>query len=121
MTITQNISDGALGTKRTVTFDGIRSMSMASKFAQIVWIVTQYDSEGSKLTTPDIWQDRTVISPISDENWVDPNTGITVPPDTQGAVPEFSFWWGMLQSNLLPNVLVQAIQTLDSLNRFDQP
>lgn len=121
MTITQNISNGALGTKRTVTFEGIRSMSMQSKFAQIVWIVTQYDSEDNKLSTPDIQQDRTVISPISNDNWVNPQNGITVEEGTEGAVKEFDFWWAMLSSNLLPAVLSQAIKTLDSLNRFDLP
>jgi hypothetical protein len=121
MTITQNISNGALGTKRMVTFEGIRSMSMRSKFAQIVWVVTQYGENDVKLTTPDIQQDRTVISPISNANWVNPQTGITVEAGTEGAVPEFDFWWSMLNSVLLPQVLAQAIQTLDSLNRFDLP
>jgi hypothetical protein len=115
------ISDGKFGQQRFVEFEGIRSMSMQAKFAQIVWVVTQYDANDVKLTTPDIQQDRTVISPISNSNWVNPQTGITVEEGTEGAVPEFDFWWAMLQSNLLPNVLVQAIQTLDSLNRFDQP
>lgn len=119
--ITFDISESALGTKRKVTFEGIRSMSMQSKFAQIVWIVSQYDAEGNKLTTPDIQQDRTVISPISNENVVNPATGVTVEAGTEGAVPEFDFWWTTLQSNLLPVVLAQAIQTLDSLNRFDLP
>lgn len=115
------ISNSTIGTARSVRFDGIELMSIQRKYAEIVWIVTQYDSEDNKLSTPDIQQDRTVISPISNQNWVNPQNGITVEEGAEGAVPEFDFWWAMLSSNLLPAVLSQAIKTLDSLNRFDLP
>jgi hypothetical protein len=121
MDIEVNISDSSIGSKRKVKFESLQDMSLQNKICSIKWIVTQYDSEGNKLTTPDIEQDRMVISPISNKNLVNPQTGITVEAGTQGAVPEFDFWWAMLNSALLPQVLSQAILTLDSLNRFDLP
>ena len=119
--IEQNISDSSIGTKRKVAFDGIEGMSIKSKVARIVWVVTQYDSNDNEITVADINQNRIVISPISNENQVDPQTGITAEVPTEGTVPEFDFWWEMLNSALLPQVLMQAIQILDSQGRFDRP
>ena len=73
------ISDSALGTKRTVQFEGIRSMQISEGFAQIVFIIKQYDNEGNLLNLPDIQQNRAVISPLSDAHHVDPQTAITLP------------------------------------------
>jgi hypothetical protein len=120
MMIEVAISDSALGTKRKVNFEGIRSMQFSIGFAQIVWIVSQLDDEGNKLNLPDINQDRVVISPISNQNQVDPNTGITLPEGEQGS-PEFDWWWAVLQQQTLPTVLTQAISILYSQGRFDRP
>ena len=114
------ISDSALGTKRTVQIEGIRSMQISIGFANVVFIVRQYDSEGKLLELPDIQQNRVVISPISNENQVDPNTGITLPEGEQG-VPEFDWWWAQAQVVPLPTIIQQAITLLDQQGRFDRP
>jgi hypothetical protein len=114
------ISDSALGTKRTVQFEGIRSMQISVGFAQIVFIVRQYDNEGNLLNLPDIQQNRIVISPLSDTNQVDPQTGITLLEGETGA-PEFTWWWTMAMTVPLPTLINQAIQILDSQGRFDRP
>lgn len=113
------ISNSALGTKRTVQFEGIRSMKISNGFAQIVFIVRQYDNENNLLELPDIAQNRVVISPISNVNNVDPNTGVTLPEGEEGT-PEFDWWWQMAQVTPLPTIISQAITLLDQQGRFDR-
>jgi hypothetical protein len=114
------ISDSGLGTKRTVQFEGIRSMGITNGFAQILFIVKQYDNEGNLLELADIQQNRIVISPLSDLNQVDPQTGITLQEGETGA-PEFTWWWTMAMTVPLPTLIAQAIQILDSQGRFNRP
>jgi len=113
------ISNSPLGHYRKVEFEGIRSMSMRQGFAQIIWIVTQYDENWQKIDTPDINQERTVISPISNANNVDPNTGMTLPAGEEG-VPEFDFWWDMLNIQFLPQVIGAVIVMIDNDERYNR-
>jgi hypothetical protein len=115
------ISNSSLGTIRKVKFEGISNMFFSLKTAEIEWLVFQFDQEGNLIESPDIKQGRSVISPISNQNQVNPQTGITLLDGQEGGFPEFDWWWNVLQSQPLPIVLTQAIQILDSQGRFDRP
>jgi len=114
-----NISDGLFGQKRKVKFEGINMMSLSRGFAEIEFLLYQFDNQGELLQSPDLRQARSVVSPLSDANHVDPQTGITLPEGETGA-PEFTWWWTMAKTVPIPTLIEQAIQILDSQGRFDR-
>jgi hypothetical protein len=114
------ISNGEFNQIRKVRFEGINLMRLSIGYAEIEFLVYQYDSKGELLDSPDIAQGRSVISPISNENQVNPQTGITLPEGEQGS-PEFDWWWAQAQVVPLPTIIQQAITLLDHQGRFDRP
>lgn len=111
----------AFGTKRKVIFEGINSMSFEGGFANIVWLVYQYDNDGNLIESRDLVQGRRVVTPISNQERVDKN-GIKLAHDSKEwefGIPQFDFYWKAIQTNPLPLVLNQAAIMLESQGVFN--
>lgn len=124
------ISPNRAGDKRIVIWEGINSMTIQGKFANIVWIVRQLDSNGNQINDPDLLQDRRVITPISDTNRVN-EQGVLIDRENfnsdeefekafESGFPEFTFWMTAIQKETLPNIIIQAANILNQFGRFDR-
>jgi hypothetical protein len=129
------ISDSSLGTRRKVQFEGIKSMTERGQFAQIVWLIWQYDQEGNLLNELDAVQGRQVITPVSGQNRVTAE-GILIMREAfpEGEVGdrayqmafdkgynEYQYWMALLRLAPLPVVLNAAGNLLAQYERYDRP
>jgi len=129
------ISDSSLGTRRKVQFEGIRSMTERGQFAQVVWLIWQYDQEGNLLNELDAVQGRQVITPVSGQNRVTAD-GVLIIREAfpEGEVGdrayqmamnsgynEYQYWMALLRVAPLPQVLAAAGNLLNQHERYDRP
>lgn len=132
--ITFFISDSSLGTRRKVQFEGIRSMTERGQFAQIVWLIWQYDQEGNLVNELDAVQGRQVITPVSGHNRVTAE-GILIIREAfpEGEVGdrayqmafdkgynEYQYWMAVLRLAPLPVVIQAAGNILAEFYRYDR-
>lgn len=133
--------------QRKVVFDGIQYMEVSKKHAEIIWRVYLLDTDDNVILHPDIEIGRVVKSPLTNSNLVDIN-GIMITKELltlqnlinedetqedyeirietlyrttlENGIPEFDFYFEALMEYPLPIILLQAIDLLDSLGRFDR-
>ena len=133
--------------QRRADFEGIQALSISLNQANIVWKIYILNSQGELLNHPDILQGRIHVSKISNEFRVT-TEGVTInedyirsiTPQEEGeleidynyrirsvyetmyanGLPEFDFYWGMLFSVPLPQVISQSIDIIDSLGGYDK-
>lgn len=132
---------------RKVVFEGMQYFEVSKKQAQIIWKVFLLDKEGNNIINPDVENGRIIRSPISNSNKVDQN-GIMISKEIISiqnpilenesvedyqirletilsdelliGIPEFDFYMNALTQYPLPVILMQAIDQLDYLKRFDK-
>lgn len=132
--ISIDIQDSEIGTKMRVYFEGINSMTEEGQFANIVWIVRQYDQDGKQLNPLFAVQERRVVTPVSGGNRVT-SGGILILREgfPEGEIGdrayqmamssghnEYKFWMALLRVANLPTVLEAAGNMLAQYNRYDR-
>lgn len=132
--ITLWINDSSIGAKQLVTYDGIRDQSEQYEFANIIWIVDQYDEEGNKLNELHAVQGRQVITPVNGNNRVT-DEGLLILreafPETEAGQRafqmawnkghnEYQYWMALIRVAPLPVVLEAAGNLLAQYGRFDR-
>ena len=128
------IKDSSIGARQLVTYEGIRSKTETGQFAQIVWIIDQYDAEGNKLNELHAVQGRQVITPVSGQNRVTAE-GILIQRESfpEGEIGdrayqmayakghnEYKYWMALLHVAPLPVVIQAAGNMLAQFERFDR-
>lgn len=128
------ITDSTIGTRRKVTYEGIRSQSESEQFANIVWYITQHDQDGNLINSLDAVQNRQVITPVSGQNRVNSQGTLIIrelfPEGEKGQEAfnlawqsghnEYKFWMGLLRIAPLPTVLLAGGNLLSQYQRFDR-
>jgi len=115
------LGETSFGTKKKVVFEGINSMSFQNGFANIVWLIYQYDVDGNIIESKDLVQARRIVTPISNADRVDRN-GMKLIQGTiewDNGIPQFDFYWSAIQSMPLPSVLQQAAELLEIQGVFN--
>lgn len=133
--------------KREVHFEGINSLSLTTKSAEIIWKVYILDDNGQIVDHPNLIQGRIQSSLISNMFRVTAE-GVTITPEYVKSLnpkneneldidyeyrikdlydqmfangfPEFDFYWTALFTNPLPSVISQSIVTIDELKGYDK-
>lgn len=129
------ITDSTLGTRRKVDYEGIRSQTERGQFAQIVWLIWQYDKEGNLLNELDAVQGRQVITPVTGQNRVT-SEGLLIVREAfpEGEIGdrafqmaydkghnEYLYWMSLLRIAKLPDVIIAAGYLLAQYERYDKP
>lgn len=129
------INDSSIGARQLVTYEGIRSKTERGQFAQIVWIIDQYDKEGNKLNELHAVQGRQVITPVSGQNRVTAE-GILIVREAfpEGEIGdrayemsrakgynEYAYWMALLRIAKLPDVIIAAGNLLAQYERYNRP
>lgn len=129
------IKDSSIGSKQLVRYEGIQSQSETHEYANILWIIDQYDQDGvTKLNELHAVQGRQVMTPINGYNRVT-DSGVLIlresfPQTEAGQVAfqklwdaghnEYRYWTALLRIAPLPNIIEAAGNLLAQYDRFDR-
>lgn len=128
------ITESSLGAMRKVEFEGIQYMSEKKQYAEIVWLIWQYNKENNLINELDAVQGRTVITPVTGLNRVT-SDGILIMREVfpEGEIGdrayqmamnaghnEYHYWMALLRVAPLPIVIQTAGNMLAQYNRYDR-
>lgn len=127
-----DISNGVLGIKRQVAFEGLNSMTVSGESVKVVFLKRFVDSQDQPFYHPDMRADTRVIIDLSNQHQVHPESGMVIYPGHpayENAVPQFDFWWPKFINGSFYSLMPTIVQQLDNLqdengntfSRFDHP
>jgi len=128
------IKDSSIGSIRKVRFEGILHQSETGQFAEILWNIWQFNSEGNQISALDAVQGRQVSTVVSGNNRVNAD-GILIIRELfpEGEIGdrayqmayttghnEYKYWMALLRIAPLTTVITAAGQMLAQFERFDR-